>query len=114
MATTIGPCLDVGTTVGPCLEPPLTTSSGTGTDTDTDTDTDTTGGDETDSGTTGAETGTGPCLVPPVPPESEDVAVGRGAAAPKARSAILSRLRQAGILPDDVAARLVLPNDDDT
>ena len=116
---TTGPILDVGATVGPCLEPPFTTSSGTGpdTDTDTDTDSDTSGGDGTDSGTTGgADTGVGPCLVPPSAPSDPvgERGLGFAAPAPQPRSLILDRLRQAGILPDDVAARLTLRADDDS
>ncbi len=107
---TTGPCLDVGSTVGPCLAPPLGTSSGT----DTDTDTDTSGGG-TDSGTTGgADTGAGSCLVPPdaFPEPVGDWAGAPDTPAPQTRSLILRRLRQAGVLPDDVAARLPLHPDD--
>ncbi len=113
---TTGPILDVGATVGPCLEPPLPTSTGPDTSTDTDTDTDTSGDDGTDSATTtGGDTGVGPCLVPPSAPVDPvgDHGVGAASPAPKARSAILDRLLQAGVLPDDVAARLTLPTDDD-
>jgi len=92
----------------------MSTSTGPDTSTDTDTDTDTSGGDGTDSGTTGgADTGVGPCLVPPNAPSGPvgDHGEGLGAPAPKARSAILDRLLHAGVLPDDVAARLTLPKD---
>lgn len=130
-ATTVGPCLDVGESVGPCLEPPPMMTSGgtTGTGGETGsstnmsstgeggTDTGTTGGDGTGSGTTGAaETGTGPCLVPPgVPPMAEDDRSGAfDPPASQARSEILNRLLEAGVLPVDVAARLALPTDDDS
>ncbi len=100
---TTGPILDVGSTVGPCLAPPLPTSSGT------DTDTDTSGGDDMESGTTGgADTGVGPCLVPPSAPQDPvgDRGGAFGAPPAQARSVILERLLQAGVLPDDVADRL--------
>lgn len=120
---TTGPLLDVGATVGPCLVPPLSTSTGpdtdtntdTDTDTDTDADTDTSGEDGTDSGSTGDDTGVGPCLVPPSAPGDPvgDAGVGLGSRTPRARSAILDQLLQAGVLPDDVAARLTIATDDD-
>ena len=105
---TTGPCLGQEyTTSGPCLAPELTTTgeSGSGSESGSDSGSEVTG--STEGGSDSGGTTTGPCLAPPGDAPAETPlpeSTPNGGAT--ARAEILERLRSAGILPPDVAAKL--------
>ncbi len=105
-SSTVGPCLDVDpSTVGPCLGMVPGTSSGGDTDTDgTGTGTGTGSGS---SGSSGSDTDTDTDT-----DTDGGTSTGGAAAGPEERGAVLGRLLDAGVLPDDVAAKLSNHGDD--
>lgn len=103
---TTGPCLGQEyTTSGPCLASEVSTSTGgSGSESESGSGSDVTGSTETGSDSGG--TTTGPCLAPPRDAPAEDRLPEARPSGATARAEILERLRSAGILPPDVAAKL--------
>jgi hypothetical protein len=94
----VGPCLDPFTTgsclaEGPCLDPDTTTGPCLGIATSEDSGS---SGSSTETGTGSTDTGT-------------ETGTGEDSSTTTARSDVLKRLLDRGVLPDDIAARLERP-----